>query len=249
MRAGVVLVVFLLALLAALCLRNALEGSVEAAGEAAGAVLADGAYMAAAGALGGGALRRGLPRRRPDPAASPNLVVDTLNLVHWLGRAPSLAQIERTILETAPTLKKHHKGRIVYVLKDRDSEHASAEAVARYHAVAQEAGVDAAVAERYWDPPGGVPPSAAHSSRGRDDHYTALVAARNRCAVLSADRFRDFAEFRQTLQPYYVTVLSSTRARPGREHVRPEARAHIWLRRPAVIHPQAYFPPPAAGSK
>lgn len=202
------------------------------------------AAPAAAGTAGGAA---GWPRRaRPDPAASQHLVVDTLNLVHWLGGGAPLgpAAIVAAIDATAPALKLRHPGRVVYVLKDRESQFNLEEARALYQAAAARNGVHLAVAERYADPPASAAAASAaaraeHSSRGRDDFYMSVLADRYRCAVLTADRLRDFARFRATIPPFHVYEYSFWQARPAREFIRPDAAAYARLRRPRTVHPRA----------
>ena len=199
------------------------------------------------------------PRRAPareahggvDFAKSPHLVIDTLNLTHWLcerrdgGRPPALtpALIAEAIDETAAALRRRHTGRVMYVLKDRESQFNDAGARDIYRRAAERNKVYVSAAERYVDPPASAPANdpAAHSSRGRDDFYMSLLANRHRCAVLTDDRLRDFAEFRTTVPPFHVVEYAFWRDQPLREFIRPEAPAYIRMRRPRMVRPADYF--------
>jgi hypothetical protein len=197
--------------------------------------------------LGGAAptVRRGL-----DYAKSPHIVVDTLNLTHWLHGAdrksfaltPTL--IADTIDRTAPALLVRHTGRVMYVLKDRESQFNDEAAREVYKQAAERNGVYVYVAERYPDPPKGVAPSAEHSARGRDDFFVAMLAHRWRCAVLTEDRLRDFDRFRATIQPFHVYEFAFWRATPHREFVRPESSAYARMKKPRMVRYAGYFPDP-----
>jgi hypothetical protein len=210
------------------------------------------------GATGAPVIGGAPPRRGPDYAASPHIVVDTLNLVHALAEAdtsaadtaavampprPALtpAAIAAVIDRTAPVLRARHPGRVMYVIKDRESQFNTADAREVYRAAADRNNVYVYVVERYVDPPSGVAASAAHSARGRDDFFTALLARRWRCAVLTEDRLRDFDEFRATIQPFHVYEYAYWRRLPEREYVRPEAAAYSRMKKPRMVRTEEYF--------
>ncbi len=187
--------------------------------------------------------RTRLASRRAPPA---HLVVDTLNLTHWINPAgPSNPLTPDRIIEaidaTAPVLKQQYRDKVIYVLKDRDSRFDDAEVREKYGLAAQRNGVYVSVASKYREPPAGTKPSTEHSSLGRDDFYMALLAARNHCAVLTADKLRDFSRFRATIPPFYVVEYAYWRDAPEYEFVRPESTAYARLRRPPTVHPSEYF--------
>jgi hypothetical protein len=188
--------------------------------------------------LGGG--------RAPDPRRAPHLVVDTLNLVHWLLRDPrtplSPGLIADAVALVAPALSARHPDRVVFVVKDRETVLNGPEAHAAYRAAAEKFGVYFAVAERYAAPPPGPPASAEHSARGRDDFLLAVLASRLRCAALTEDRFRDFARFRATLQPFHFFEFAFWRHLPLRDYVNPASPAFAKLRAPPAVRFSAYFP-------
>ncbi len=191
------------------------------------------------GRLGGdGAFFGGAPRRRTaDPAKSPHLVVDTLNLAHWLlsPEVMSPAVIVDTIDRTAPALKARHPGRLMYVLKDRESQFNTEEARETYRQAAARNGVYVYVAEKYADPPAGAKYTAEHSSRARDDFFMALLAHQWHCALLTEDRLRDFDEFRAKVPPFRVYEFAFWRELPSLDFVRPASVAYARLRRPRLM--------------
>jgi len=198
---------------------------------------------AAGGVLGGAATRR----RTAAPELSPNIVVDTLNLTRWFEPATSPESIIRCIDRTAAPLKKRHPGRVMYVVKDRDSMFNDDAAREMYKAASVRNGVYVYVVERYRDPPAVskqiIDSAAEHSAGGRDDFYMALLAAKWKCAALSEDRLRDFDRFRATIRPFRVYEYNPWRDLPIEDFVRPDAAAHRRLRRPKMVRPHDYFPP------
>jgi len=190
---------------------------------------------------------------------STNLVVDTLNLTHWMRRREMLSEhapqdgaktrnelscidvcdIIEAIAISAPKLQKSFPGRITYVTKDRESVFNSPRIRALYQATAKRNKVHIAVAEQYVAPPSSStvkdPKKIAHSAQGRDDFFMSLLACRYDCAVLTNDRLLDFAEFRSTIPPFYVVEYTYWRANPDREYVRPESPGYRKLLRPAII--------------
>jgi hypothetical protein len=193
------------------------------------------------------------PRRKAGPkgadyAKSSHIVVDTLNLAHWLGRASGHGRaltpdlIAEAIDRTAPVLLKRHPGRVMYVLKDRESQFNDEAAREVYRRAAERNKVYVLLAERYSDPPKGVAESPEHSAQGRDDFFIALLAHRWRCAVLTEDRLRDFDRFRATVQPFHVYEFAFWRALPHREFVRPESPAYARLKKPRMVRYAEYFP-------
>lgn len=171
---------------------------------------------------------------------SPHIVVDTLNLTHWLKHDVSADLIIATIDETAAILHKHHSGKVIYVVKDRESEYNSDKTRDLYQQAAIRNDVYICMAERYIDPPSGNK-STEHSSLGRDDFYMSILAYKHRCAVVTGDHLRDFMQFRSTIAPFHVIEYSSWRTMPQKEYIRPEASAFARIRRPWTILPAKYF--------
>ncbi len=208
-----------------------------------------------------GGAARGPPARFA--RKSPHLVVDTLNLAHWI-RGPNSeparltpALIVEAIDKTAPALLRQHPGRVMYVLKDRDSQFNDEDAREAYKRAAIRNKVYVCAAERYVDPPRGVAASSAHSAQGRDDFYMALLAWKWRCLVATEDRLRDFPQLRATIQPFHVFEWAFWRDYPVRDFIRPEASAYARVRRPRAVRFEELglsrrgvnpFPPEASGA-
>ena len=241
LAAALLVLVIVCLILAALCLRASPPG---ASGALAGVAAGLRPSVSAGGALRTSS-RSQSPRRTLDPAKSAHVVVDTLNLVHWLfqeeAKNLTLALITRAIDATAPTLKLQHPGVIVYVIKDRESKFNDDAARAEYKRAADRNRVHIALTERYPDPPAGTKPSAEHSAQGRDDFYMSVLARRFRCAVLTADRLKDFDRFRATIPPFHVYEYFFWRDLPHRVYIRPDSPAFAQLRKPRTIHPRDVF--------
>ena len=174
---------------------------------------------------------------------SQHIVVDTLNLTHWYHHAVSPELIVATIDQTASQLIARHSGKVMYVLKDRESQFTTEAARTLYEHAAVRNKVYICMAERYVDPPAGNAISTEHSSLGRDDFYMSVLAYRHRCAVITADRLEDFTMFRSTIQPFHVVEYSFWRNLPHREYIRPEAAAFARVKKPWTISPSKYFAP------
>ncbi len=171
---------------------------------------------------------------------SPHIVVDTLNLAHWQGRTITPDNIVNTIDETAPTLRAKHSGRIMYVLKDRDSQFNNTEIRKKYKQAAERNQVYVSTAERYEDPPSHSSING-HSSQGRDDFYMSMLANRYRCSILTCDRLRDFDQLRASVPPFHVVEYAFWREAAHNEYVRPSALSFTRMKKPRRIDPSMYF--------
>jgi len=186
---------------------------------------------------------------------SENLVVDTLNLTHWLKRRAPLKRVETcdilaAIEKTAPILRRSYPGRIIYVTKDRETRAAKVDAErlrALYQATARRCKVYVNVVERLpgeEDEPDtrrhrkGKP----HAALGRDDFYLIMLAWKYSCPVLSRDRFRDLADMKADLNPFHVYSYSPVKLLPERDFVNPAAAEFRKLRRPASVDYPAVLP-------
>lgn len=191
--------------------------------------------------IGGGAAKS----RKARALESENLVVDTLNLAHWLKRRAPLKTVETcgilaAIEETAPILRRKYPGRIIYVTKDRETRVAKNDAErlrALYQATARRCNVYVHVVERL---PGETAESRgkkekSHAALGRDDFYLIMLAWKYNCPVLSRDRFRDLADMKTDLAPFHVYSYSPVKALPERDFVNPAAAEFRRMRRPAAV--------------
>lgn len=184
-------------------------------------ILSSGGFARLRGARGGA-----VKKRTVQPPA--HIVVDTLNLAHWIhgkalksAGALNTARIIDTIDRTAPIVRVAYPGRVMYVVKDRESVLNDPDTRVAYADAATRNKVYINVVERYDLEAAKQPES--HSARGRDDLYMAMLARQWKCPVLTEDRFRDFDKFREDVGPFHVYEFAYWRALPAREYVRPSA--------------------------
>lgn len=184
--------------------------------------------------------------RKAQALASENVVIDTLNLTHWLRRRTPLKRVGMcdiiaAIEETAPIIRRRFPGRIIFVTKDREAQASKEDAArlrAQYQTAARRCGVYVDVVERLpgEKPTGGTKPQRPHSSLGRDDFYLIMLAWRYGCPVLSQDHFNDLDSMKSgDLAPFHVYSYSPVKAYPERDFVNPAAAEFRRLRRPAGI--------------
>ena len=200
--------------------------------------------VAATIAIGAPPVMGGARPRATEPA---HIVVDTLNLTHWLGKGDlrgaglTLESVLSTIEKTASVLRAKYPGRVMYVVKDRESVLNDSAARVAYADAAMKHSVYIYAVERYENPPTALlTKSHTHSAKGRDDLYMALLAGRWKCPVLTEDRFRDFDEFRADVGPFHVYEFAFWRALPSRDYVRPSAlRA---LKKPRAVRYEGVIP-------
>jgi hypothetical protein len=177
-----------------------------------------------------------------------HIVIDTLNLVHWLyttRKNPvtiSMETIEKAINYTAPMLRKEFSGRIMYVVKDKESKLNDDETRKQYLAIATANKCYIVAAEKYSD--SGPAKSKLHSALGRDDFMTVVLANRWKCPVLTYDKMRDFESYRKTLLPFHVYEYNYWREYPDREYIRPESTAYSRLKKPFIVPTEEYIEHP-----
>ena len=193
-------------------------------------------------------LKHGGGRRKALHSKSPNVVVDTLNLayhVHPAGRAGSgqrigLCEIIETIDATAPTIREHFRGKVYYVVKDRDSVFNDTRSRDLYQAAAERNRVTVVLTERYmdtqssWRETGEV--RHTHQKLGRDDFYIGLLAWKLRCGVLTGDMMRDFNKLKTEVRPFLVYEYDW--AKPGSakmNQVNPGAAEYRRIRAPVRL--------------
>lgn len=207
--------------------------------------------LACVGASAGSFTASGGASRKPRPLLKDqHIVVDTLNLTHWLfstSKAPaqiSVPTIVRTIELTAQKLKETFPGRVMYVVKGPDKVFNDPEARDAYATAARSHGVYVYLIEQYSEPPRpSRRKSRSHSARGRDDFYSALLAKKYKAPVLTEDRFRDFEEFRAHVQPFTVLEFAFWRALPETDYVDPQSGAYRTLKKPFAVRYGEVFAP------
>ena len=190
----------------------------------------------------GGGLATLAARSKKQTLSSKNIVVDTLNLTHWLKRkqVPSktleLCDIISAIDQTAPLLRQRYTDRIIYVTKDRETRDGGAElARTLYKLAAHRNRVYIHLVERY-EHLAKPQKTEKHATLGRDDFYLMMVASRLNCPVLSRDRFRDLADMKGGhLDKFHVYSYTPFTPWPERNYVNPAAADFARLRRPVTV--------------
>lgn len=155
---------------------------------------------------------------------SPHIVIDMLNLTHWMNGSSTIISpeiIAKTIDDTASTILAKYNGRVMYVVKDRDSQFNDDAAREIYKKAAERNGVYVYVVERYQDPANTPMRQNNHSSSGRDDLFMTILAQRWKCTILTEDRLNDFNQFRTSIYPFHVYEFAFWRAIPYREFINP----------------------------
>lgn len=187
----------------------------------------------------GGAERRSLRLARAK--ASPHVIVDTLNLAHHLRgkerkKKMDTAEIAAAIDRATPLLRERFKGKIVYVVKDRDTVHMNEDARELLRQAAERNRVSLRITERYVDPPhiwrktGSA--KQTHQKAGRDDFYIGLLAWKLRCGVLTRDRMKDFRALKYEVPPFLVYEYEPYKERFTLNQVRPNAGDYARVLRP-----------------
>lgn len=175
-----------------------------------------------------------------------HIVVDTLNLTHWLNpddKKISIDKIIAAISLTSPKLKLKYKGKVMYVLKDKDGEFNTPEIRELYADCAEQNGVYIYLTERYVDEPNTTirVDKKDHSKYGRDDFFIILLAHRHFCPILSNDNMRDYKNFRTKIKPFQVFEYTYWKKIPNREFVKPESRLYSGLRKRKILKFKSVF--------
>ena len=118
------------------------------------------------------------------------LVVDTLNISHALFNK---IDIESTI----QYICDKYKGRIMFVIKDRNLE--TTEKIPDYLSLCKKFKCYIYYTKKYHDIN-----FKDHSANGRDDFYCIYLANKYGCPILSNDKFRDFREFAKCVKKFQI---------------------------------------------
>lgn len=181
--------------------------------------------------------------------APKEIIVDTLNLTHWLhtgelGKKVPLTidHIVATIDTSAPILKQKYPGRIMYVVKDRESTLNTEEIRSKLQNAAKRNDVHVYVVERY-EKESSRKSAHVHSAFGRDDLYMGFLARGCRCPVLTEDRFRDFDTLRRDVNPFHVTKFMFWKeGSPEKDYINPLSANFRTLKKPRAVRYDTVFP-------
>ena len=185
----------------------------------------------------GGAAAKRKSRHAIAVENSKNIIVDTLNVTHWMYGKVSSTDIANTINKLTPLLAKIYKGDIMFVLKDQDNSFYSEEDHKLFKWLSDKNKITIYVAEKYIDPPQSQNKKTdIHSAKGRDDFYMSVLAAKYKCAVVTEDAMKDFGKFCSNIQPFHVLIYRFWKDIPDKDYIRPEF-GYSNLRRPFRVHP------------
>ena len=157
-----------------------------------------------------------------------DLVIDTLNILHYLGMKPSDKSIRRTIEKTIPIIRKKYPGRIMYVVKDRDAGHIKDETKKMYESLAKKHMITIASVEKYKEQPNAKDladhkKNKHHAAQGRDDYYALYLATKFNCWVLTNDKFKDAEDFKKNLIPFRAHEYHYHKKDPDQVFIKPKA--------------------------
>ena len=181
--------------------------------------------------------------RRARVETSKHVVVDALNLTHWLmgqrdgprGRL-QVCDVVGAIDDTAACLRKAFPGQVMYVTKDRESVFNVPLVRAIYQRAAIRNGIYIYVVERYEEPPRPINKRGlSHGQLGRDDFYMGLLAWKHPCGVLTQDRMRDYEQLKKMLDPFHVYEYTFWRTLPARDQINPSASTLSQIRKPVRL--------------
>ncbi len=138
-----------------------------------------------------------------------HIVVDGLNLLyHHFQKSKTvqqaddiIPQIKIMIQSVVPKLENKFAGRKMFVFKNK--ENIPYEQREEYKKIAIKHGIYIYLCQDY---PNSKYPS--HSSMGRDDFYSSILARLYKCRVLSYDRYHDFENFVRDVKSFQVYQLS-----------------------------------------
>lgn len=202
------------------------------------------------GTILAGAEKIKVSNRKKKILQSSNIIVDTLNLTHWLNRRDpkkkiNICDIISAINITAPLLKNEYTGRIIYVTKDRETQVEKDESVSLrkiYQTAAHTNNVYINVVERLPEEVREVKMNKSHASLGRDDFYLIMLAWNLHCPVLSRDRFHDLSDMKTGhLDKFHVYIYSPVKYLPERDYVNPAAAEFSRMQRPIIIDYSTVF--------
>lgn len=139
-----------------------------------------------------------------------HIVIDGLNLLyHHFQKSKTVQQAEDITPQIkimmgsiVPKLKNKFAGRIMFVFKNKESIPYN-EKKEEYKKMAMKHGIYIYLCQDY---PNSKYPS--HSSMGRDDFYSSILARLYKCRVLSYDRYYDFENFVREVRSFQVYQLS-----------------------------------------
>ena len=140
-----------------------------------------------------------------------DIAIDTLNIISFINNKPVHNQNEiiTGIKYITPIIKKKYSGRIMFILKDKNTKLNTPEIRENYKKLAHELKIFIYITENYkgptWKLEKRFDPSI-HSQNARDDLYLLILANQFKCPVITSDNFRDILEFKGTIAPFKILI-------------------------------------------
>ena len=169
-----------------------------------------------------------------------DIIIDTLNLTYWIYGNIDGDNIFNAINLITKQLKDKYKGRMMFVIKDKESEFNTDEDRNKFIKIANDNKIYIYIVEKYK-----IPPKSSiqldskeydkHSSLGRDDFYMSILANKYKCSILTNDRLKDFKSFKYSISPFYVLELNYFIKIPNKDYINPSK--YNKLKKPKKILP------------
>lgn len=164
------------------------------------------------------------------------IVVDTINLTHYLENSIDIDGFKKTITQATKKLNKHYTDRIIFVLKDRNMHNIPDENKKQLEELANKLRITIVITEQYLGTKH-APDPKTHSSFSRDDFYMCVLANKYKCSILTSDKLRDFREFNKTINEFIVYEYNYFSA-PKIDFMNPKK---FKFYKPKLIHPDLIF--------
>jgi hypothetical protein len=152
-----------------------------------------------------------------------DIVIDTLNVLYFINGIDMSTHIGTELIYKgieymAKKIKKFFFGRVMFVIKDKNTLLNNKEEREKYSLLAKKLKIFIYCAEKYnstvapnWNKPNWYDSKLhkqlsenIHSTESRDDLTILILAVKYRCPILSNDNFRDSEEYRATVAPFKV---------------------------------------------
>nr|BBO53973.1 hypothetical protein [Abalone asfa-like virus]BCY04532.1 Histone-like DNA-binding protein [Abalone asfa-like virus] len=184
--------------------------------------------------------------KRPDSIgrsfikAKTNLVIDSLNLTHWLyPEKEHICQedVISMIKTLTPKLRKHYSNKLMFVTKDAENTELTYEQKKQFNTLAHDLKVYIYLAEKLRDVNDKKDPTQ-HSYKGRDDFMMTHLGNSLDCAVLTKDSLKDIQELELAVPPFKLSIFSFMSKYPEKMIITPK-KLTSKRKKPVLIWPDS----------
>lgn len=164
---------------------------------------------------------------------SPNIIVDTLNIVHWIGfKKVNIENIKTGINFINPQINKKHPGKKIYVIKDPDHSSYSDKEKNELREFSKDKKITIILAEKLESK---NIREVLHQTKGRDDFTLILLADKYQFPILTNDRLKDLNELSLMLPIFRMITMDQHEIK--KEIINPERYQAKKFMSPARILP------------